>query len=85
MDRDILLSPNKTHQHIGKIIYFSPKAVAKAAVNDVEDSTPSTTENQYKLHQEMVVPWEEPLKHAIYLVLNNKVDDNQNTRFVIFC
>lgn len=25
-----------------------------------------------------VVPWEEPLKHAIYLVLNNKVDDVAN-------
>lgn len=84
-----MLSPNKTHQQTGKVIYFSPteSTVTSSTINDAaaeaRHSTPIT--NNQLLHQKpVVVPWEEPLKHAIYLVLNNKVDGNLNTRFVKF-
>lgn len=29
-----------------------------------------------------LVPWEQPLKHALYLVLNNKIDEQWNGRYV---
>lgn len=28
-----------------------------------------------------IIPWEVPLKHAFYLVLNNKIDGNSNKRY----
>lgn len=81
-----MLSPNKTHQQIGKVIYFSPteSAITTTTTNGaVEIGHLKTFAVENQLHQ-VVVPWEEPLKHAIYLVLNNKVDGNLNTRFVKF-
>lgn len=71
-DRDIILTPNKTQQHYGKIIYFKPiddvESISKQ--RSIKENVPHTTQ----------VPWEEPLKHATYLVLNNKIDGNDNSR-----
>ncbi|XP_037050127.1 uncharacterized protein LOC119084313 [Bradysia coprophila] len=69
-DRDIILTPNKTQQHVGKIIYFKPfdKSSSASKQRSLKENVQTTQ-----------VPWEEPLKHATYLVLNNKIDGNDNS------
>lgn len=76
------MSPNKTHQHNGKIVYFRPATLADPTKN-VDKTKNGTTVPEATTTTPL--PWEEPLKHAIYLVLNHKVDGNQpNARFVKF-
>lgn len=70
-DRDIILTPNKTQQHYGKIIYFKPI--------DKESTSLKQRSLKENVHTTQV-QWEEPLKHATYLVLNNKIDGNDNSR-----
>lgn len=68
-DRDIILTPNRTQHHVGKIIYFKP----------IDKGSPKQRSLKDNVHS-IQVPWEEPLKHATYLVLNNKIDGNGDSR-----
>lgn len=85
-DRDILITPNRTLQHAGKTVYFQPTTTSTGRTSRSheplvatasKDASGSTISDQQptSLSPSASVPWEEPLKHAIYLVLNNKVDD----------
>lgn len=82
IDRDIILTPNRTQQYAGKILYFSPIDIdtdmaQQKTVKVKENQTTTNDPSQFTI----AAPWEQPLKHAIYLVLNNKVDDgNFNSR-----
>lgn len=107
IDRDLILSPNKTHEQHGKILFYNPSSTSTISIPQqhqlseqngslatvatetsiVVDSTKVTPRTIYDHpfdQNSSTVPWEEPLKYAIYLVLNNKVDNGnqQNTRFV---
>lgn len=81
-DRDILISPNRTLQHAGKTVYFQPTSTARTQRSHeplvVGGTSKDATSDQQSVPtspSSSTVPWEEPLKHAIYLVLNNKVDN----------
>lgn len=79
-DRDILLTPNRALLQPGKTAYFR----APAALRQQRSHTAGNERRQddggsptgTPAAAAAAVPWEEPLKHAIYLVLNNKVDDD---------
>lgn len=47
-------------------------ALATASGDDEQQQPPQP--------QQSLVPWEQPLKHALYLVLNNKIDEQWNGR-----
>lgn len=90
-DRDILLTPNRTLQQPGKTAYFRPPTArqqrSNAATGGGAKDTVAAAAAAAAPPSKATVPWEEPLKHAIYLVLNHKVDDGANgdddgTRFV---
>ncbi|KAJ6635511.1 hypothetical protein Bhyg_14097 [Pseudolycoriella hygida] len=67
--RDIILTPNKTLQYHGKVVYFKPIDKENAPKQrSIKETVPTSQ-----------VLWEEPLKHATYLVLNNKIDGNDNS------
>lgn len=49
--------------------------------DDVDDADESSAENLNDNNNENnYVPWLEPLKHALYLVLNHKINGNSNKR-----
>lgn len=91
-DRDILLTPNRAQQQPGKTAYFRALSTFRqqrsngdsAQSQRRKDTIPSLAKDDGIASKFIgaVVPWEEPLKHAIYLVLNNKVDDDEGDEAV---
>lgn len=79
----------------GKILYFDPNdsiapettsigssssnynTARQLNINDDESSAENFDDNNSESNY---VPWLEPLKHALYLVLNHKIDGNSNKR-----
>lgn len=78
IDRDIVFTPNATVQLPGKIMYFDPNEFA-AITRELhldEDSDDVDDDDDGNEH----VPWLEPLKHALYLVLNQKFNGKPDGR-----
>lgn len=79
IDRDIVFTPNVTVQLPGKVMYFDPNEfetiTRELHLDDDSDDEDDESDN----HNEHV-PWLEPLKHALYLVLNQKVNGNSDGR-----
>lgn len=92
---DIVLTPNETNHAPGKTMYFDgsdgvlPERQQRrrhqqidASDNDDDELALATAidgDGQQKPPPSLV-PWEQPLKHALYLVLNNKIDEEWNGR-----
>lgn len=91
-----MLTPNETVQNPGKVIYFDPNEVVLLNRNtpNIYQNSENPNEEFYNNQNndndnnddsnlnrnDEIIPWEVPLKHAIYLVLNNKIDGNSNKR-----
>lgn len=93
IDRDIVLTPNETIQLPGKILYFDPTDLIAPETTSIgsigngrqlntnDDDDESSAENFDDNNGESnYVPWLEPLKHALYLVLNHRINGNSNKR-----
>lgn len=75
IDRDIVFTPNATVKLPGKMIYFEPNEFA-ALTRELHLDDDSDEYYDGDEH----VSWLEPLKHALYLVLNQKVSGKSNGR-----
>lgn len=83
---DIVLTPNETIHAPGKTMFYddtplhASSGADEAAIErtqlDGEELPVKTT----TVVSNDKVPWEKPLKHALYLVLNNKIDEQWNGR-----
>lgn len=76
IERDVIFTPNQTIQVPGKTLYYNPSDATELEVyrkrnNKIDDYiTEQNEENR----------WLEPLKHSLYLMLNNKVNVNISKR-----
>lgn len=77
IERDVILSPNQTDQIPGKVLYYDPNEFNGIDFNDKRlDKT-----LEYRiLEQNEDYAWLKPLKYALYLVLNDKINLNSNKR-----
>lgn len=76
-DRDIIFSPNKTVQQPGKIMYFDPTEFEQITRELNNDDDIDDSDDDYG---DDYVPWLEPLKHSLYLVMNQKINERSNER-----
>lgn len=89
---DIVLTPNETIHAPGKTMFYDDTASTASAaaaatsggdVDAIERTQLDGDEVPVKAAAAVSndkVPWEKPLKHALYLVLNNKIDEQWNGR-----
>lgn len=67
-----MLTPNETIHAPGKTMFFDTDGMAPERKLLLNGDELAVTGDR--------VPWERPLKHALYLVLNNRVDEQWNGR-----
>lgn len=77
IERDVIFTPNQTIQVPGKTLYYNPGEVTELDIdrnrnNKIDDYI---TEQQHEENR-----WLEPLKHSLYLMLNNKINANSSKR-----
>lgn len=88
---DIVLTPNETIHAPGKTMFYDDTAASTASavassaadIDAIERTQLDGDEVPVKaatIVSNDKVPWEKPLKHALYLVLNNKIDEQWNGR-----
>lgn len=75
IERDVIFTPNQTIQVPGKMLYFNPDDMYKPEINRKRNSI-----DDYIVEQNEENRWLEPLKHSLYLMLNDKINSNTNER-----
>lgn len=76
IERDVIFTPNQTIQVPGKTLFFDPNAVTALEI----DRNRNNNIDDYIVEQNEENPWLEPLKHALYLMLNNKINSISSKR-----
>lgn len=75
IERDVIFTPNQTTQVPGKTLYYNPNEMTELEIdrnrNHIDD---------YVVEQNVQNRWLEPLKHSLYLMLNNKINLNASNR-----
>lgn len=75
IERDVIFTPNQTTQVPGKTLYYNPNEMTELEIdrnrNHIDD---------YVVEQNVQNRWLEPLKHSLYLMLNNKINLNASSR-----
>lgn len=79
-ERDVIFSPNDTAQAAGKIVHFDPIEPIDNNDNNKETNYSDRHNDESSFDQNVENPWLEPLKHALYLVLNNKINKNSTSK-----
>lgn len=75
IERDVIFTPNQTIQVPGKMLYFE---MAELELNRNRNSNNNI--DDYIVEQTLHKQWLQPLKHSLYLMLNNKINSNSNNR-----
>lgn len=78
IERDVIFTPNETAQVAGKIVYYNANDIDEIDGND-EYGDKILEHHGAELYADGFA-WVKPLKHALYLVLNNKVNENSAKR-----
>lgn len=73
IEKDVILTPNQTIQVPGKMLYYDPNGVTAL-------ETDRNRIDVYAVEQNEENRWLEPLKHSLFLMLNNKINGNANNR-----
>lgn len=76
VERDVIFTPNQTAQVAGKCLYYNPKEVTELEI----DRNWNNRIDEYIVEQNQANRWLEPLKHSLYLMLNNKINSNSTKR-----
>lgn len=71
IERDVIFTPNQTTQVPGKTLYYNPNEAAELEINRNRNNI-----DDYVAEQNEQNRWLEPLKHSLYLMLNNKINPN---------
>lgn len=81
IERDVIFTPNETAQVAGKIVYYNANDID--GIIDGNDAYGDKILEQHSAEPYAdSLAWLKPLKHALYLVLNNKINENSSKRFV---
>lgn len=75
IERDVIFTPNQTVQVPGKTLYYHPNDET-----ELEIDRNRNTIDDYIVEQNAENRWLEPLKHSLYLMLNNKINPNATKR-----
>lgn len=77
IERDVIFTPNQTFQVPGKMLYFE---MAELEPNRNRNGNNNNNIDDYIVEQTLHKQWLQPLKHSLYLMLNNKINSNPNNR-----
>lgn len=77
IERDVIYTPNQAIQVPGKMLYFE---MAELELSHNRNSN-SNNIDDYIIEQTLHRPWLQPLKHSLYLMLNNKINLNSSKRY----
>lgn len=83
IERDVIFTPNQTIQVPGKTLYFE---MAELELNRNRNSNNNNNNkhnsniDDYIVEQTLHRQWLQPLKHSLYLMLNNKINSNASKR-----
>lgn len=77
IERDVIFTPNQTIQVPGKMLYFE---MAELELNRNRNSNNNNNIDEYIVEQTLHKQWLQPLKHSLYLMLNNKINSNSSNR-----
>lgn len=83
VERDVIFTPNRTFQVPGKMLYFEMTELVLNRNRNTNKNANSTANNKiddYIIEQTMHKQWLQPLKHSLYLMLNNKITTNSSKR-----
>lgn len=75
IERDVIFTPNQITQVAGKTLYYNP-----GEVTEIDRNRHNNNIDDYIVEQNVENRWLEPLKHSLYLMLNNKINSNASTR-----
>lgn len=75
IERDVIFTRNQTIQVPGKTLYYNPNEVTELDRNRNNKIDDYISEQQNEENR-----WLEPLKHSLYLMLNNKIHANSSKR-----
>ncbi|XP_031626438.1 uncharacterized protein LOC116342818 [Contarinia nasturtii] len=78
IERDVIFTPNQMTQVAGKTLYYNP-----SEANEIDRNRHNNNIDDYIVEQNVENRWLEPLKHSLYLMLNNKINSNASTSDVI--
>lgn len=78
VERDVIFTPNETAQVPGKVLYYHPNGIDEI---DGNDGYGDKILEHHSESQNDGFAWLKPLKHALYLVLNNKINANYSERY----
>lgn len=76
IERDVIFTPNQTVQVPGKMLYYNPNVVTELEI----DRNRNNNIDDYITERNKENRWLEPLKHSLYLLLNNKINANSSKR-----
>lgn len=79
IERDVIFTPNETAQVAGKIVFYNSNDISEIGSHDGYGDKIHETEQNERF------AWLKPLKHALYLVLNNKINTSSTKRYDFQC
>lgn len=76
VERDVIFTPNQTTQVAGKTLYYNPKEMTELEI----DRNRNNRIDEYIVEQNQANRWLEPLKHSLYVMLNDEINSNSTKR-----
>lgn len=79
IERDVIFTPNQTIQVPGKMLYFEMTEL-ESNRNSNSNGNGNNNIDDYIIEQTLHKQWLQPLKHSLYVMLNNKITANSSKR-----